>query len=273
MKLVKEDKLGQNVHSFASIKDKIFVSYKNSTKVDAFSYDGLAKKSSCDFENVLTIVHDMLIFNDKLIVVGGSDQRNGCKVNKILKVGLLLKGGPSEMYEFPCRGYLPRLSTTLCGNVLCVSNDNLVHLSENGDVLKKVDLSFNITNALQTDHRQYVVCKLFGDICIVNDVGEVLVKYSPSKDFRKIKSPTCLATDRCGYIYACGNSWPVTQENRDKKKVCVLGRSLNFVWSCELKGFLSKMYFSQTNNKLLTLLSIDGMSNLLAFDVYLPDCC
>ena len=266
MKLIKEEKLRWNARSLASHQENVFVCYKNSSKVDAFSYDGLARKSSYSFDNVLAVIHDILVFDSKLIAVGGSDQRNGCKVNKILKVGLL-EGGLSEIYEFPCRGYLPRLSTTFCGNILSVSNDNLVHLSDDGDVVKKVDLPFNITNALQSDRRRYVVCKLFGDVCIVNDSGDVLVKYSPTKECRKIKSPICLARDSCGHVYVSGNSWPVTNENKDEKKICMLGGGLNFVGSCEVKGFLDKICFNETNKKLLTLVSRNGTSTLLAFDV------
>ena len=187
-----------------------------------------------------------------MYVAGQSSQCGGAI--KIIKFDEALKIAPSKMYEAEYQGDVLRLSKSYDDNILLVLSDKILQLSESGDVMKTINLSFNICDALQIDEGLYVVC-CETELCIVDHDGSKIVTYSPFDESLKISSPFRLAKDCNGNIY---------MSDQNTRSVFILNYGLDFITHHELNDSVIKMYFNETEN----ILSVLTRSKIIDFGLF-----
>ena len=212
-----------------------------------FSHDVTNLKTSYDLKDEL---FDILAINDAIYFAGRSDG-----VTKIFKIDFALNTAPSKIFELQSQGHVLRLSKSCDDNILLTSSNRIIHLSENGDVLKSVDLNREtVYDALQLDETRYVVC---GEATfqILSNHGSCVETYLPSDECQKINCPFRLAKDFFDNVYvSCQRS----------RCIYVLDRELNFKKRRDVGCCVDKMYFDETKKSLLIL--TDGR-RLLEFDL------
>lgn len=231
-------KIVGRVNSFAVSRNKIFTCNWEESRVDTF--EGTTLISSYDFKNKgnhLTQVHDVLVSGDDAFVLG----RRGILYDSVVKMNASFGHCPEVIYTMTNQENICCLSESCCGKLLLVLSNRLLHLSENGDVVKTVDLTFDVYDALQIDETRYVVCSRDEEVCVVDDSGNKIAKYS---DKKQLKSPYRLAKDNYGYVFLT---------DYFSKLILVLDRGLNYISSHDVGEYLFKILYDGEKDLLLAL--------------------
>ena len=211
-------------------------------------FDRMTLASSYDFKNKLSQVHDMMVSGDDMFILG----RRGILYDNVIKINASFKDYPQEIYTLSNQESICCLSESCSGKLLLVLSKKLLHLSENGEVLKTIDLSFDIYDALQVDETRYIVCCRDDDVCVVDDSGEKIVRYS---DKKVIKSPYRLAKDNYGYVFLT---------DYFSKTILVLDQGLNYISSHDVAEYLFKILYDRERDSLLAL---SNCNKLLTFEL------
>ena len=256
-KLIKQLALDGTHTSFTSSDENMYFCVKRS-KIELFDYKDWNlrnSKPSFEFKPKLSRVSDLLAM-DGMLYLAGSDERDTIKVIKMEDVHELDK--VLVIYKTKHKAYVLKLSKSSCGNVLLILHNKILLLSEIGDVMKTINLSFEIYNALQFDDKHFVV--LCDDkVCFVDDSGKMTLIHhphrSPSNEQYFLKYANCLAKDDCGNIYVGGAV----------SDIVVLDSDLNFVTSHIIGEIVSKIFYDEGSSALLVLAGKFRSSKLLMF--------
>ena len=232
--------------TFASIAlkdgDVYLCKYPGSESVvKAFDHKSWNHKKSYYFEDELTDLSDIVIIDNTLFVAGRSNQSND--IVRVAKFHIKSDNAPLKICDIQSEGDVLRLSKSFDGNLLLVLSDKILQLSANGDVMKTINLSFNICDALQIGQHRYVVC-CETELCIVDHNGLKIVTYSPPNKCYKISSPFRLVKDNFGDIFVSDKTTPFCY---------VVDYGLNFLDSHHIGGTALKMYFDESTMALIIL--------------------
>lgn len=184
--------------SFASSGNNMFLSV-NPSEIRVFDYSEWNLRPSFEFESDFKRVFDLLVM-DRMLFIVGSDEHNNIKVIRLD----VIKNKSLVIYKLESRSYVLKLDKSSSGNIILILCNKILFLSVKGDVIKTINLTFDISNALQFDEGRFVV---FCDeaVCFINDSGEKTAiqhpHWWPSDKRHLLKFVNCLAKDDCGYIY------------------------------------------------------------------------
>ena len=209
--------------------------------VKALDHKSWYHKKSYYFEYELTDLSDIVIINNTLFVAGRSNQSND--IVRVAKFHIKSDNAPQKICDIQSEGDVLRLSKSFDGNPLLVLSDKILQLSANGDVMKTINLSFNICDALQIGQHRYVVC-CETELCIVDHKGLIKVTYSPPNKCYKINSPFRLAKDNFGDIFVSDKTSPFFY---------VVDYNLNFLNFHNIGGNALKMHFNESRMALIIL--------------------
>lgn len=179
LRITEEDKPHGIIKSVVLKEDKVFICYFDETVVRVFSVDGLNAEQCYDFGKMLSAIFDLIVVDDVLYVSGRSDEENMPCFLKAIKLDLASSSEPIEIFKLPCDGEMFRLSKSCWATVLLCSSNKIIHLTENGDVAREVDLSFDVYNVVQLNERHHFVCSLDEEVCILDERGTKVTTYSP----------------------------------------------------------------------------------------------
>ena len=221
--------------------DVYFCEYSGSESiVSALDHKSWNHKKSYYFEDELTDLSDIVIIDNTLFVAGRSNQSND--IVRVAKFHIKSDNAPLKICDIQSEGDVLRLSKSFDGNLLLVLSDKILQLSANGDVMKTINLSFNICDALQIGQHRYVVC-CETELCIIDQNGLKIVTYSPPNECCKISSPFRLAKDNFR-IFVSDKTFPF---------LYVVDYNLNFLNFHNIGGNALKMYFDETRMALIIL--------------------
>ena len=214
----------------------------------------------CDFKNVISQVSDLLVSNKSLFVLGFEFQKRLLDKNniKVIKVDTLSNCQPLVIYKLSYNCNVCKLTRSYCQqNIVLILRNKLIILHQSGNVIKTVDTTFNITNALQLNDENYVICAENYLVYIINDSGEYIWKYSPTNDCHKMTSP-CLAVDDYGNIFMGERNVMVFNHELDFKSLHVL---------CHTNERILKMCYDEVKDTLLVLVEVSNTRKLMLFKV------
>lgn len=238
-RFIKEVSLCSPYKKFAANGDEIFACDTNESKIDVLSHDGSIRKSCFNLNNELSRVTDLLLIDSKLYISGRCCY---CReVIKVIKVDTKSYCEPIVICSFQHGDYFVRLTKSICGSLLVVLKNKIIHLTQDGKVTKTVTLAFEAFDTIQLDDGRYVICAPNEAVTIVNDDGEKVARCSHSQ-WDNATTPFCLAKDIFGNIYV-----------GDFNSVSVLDYDLNVVSRHICCHGIYKMSYCGEINALLVL--------------------
>ena len=197
-------------------------------------------------------IHDLLIIGNTLFVSGRNEDH-------YFVVKVLLDSEDRDkvvIFKDLCQGletFMKMSKSISQGNILLKLNYKLLLLSEDGDVINTIKLSFDVYDALEIRPQTYIVC-CQEEVCIIDHYGDKVARYSSISSYQRIRFPQFVAKDKHGTIYIYDFL---------TKHVFVLDNTLSFVSSHRL-GHLLKLSYDMERNLLLAL-SVDNI--LLTFSL------
>ena len=259
--LVERDSLDGNIQSFALYKDVTFFYGTNDfTDKDNSLHSKLISQvrngkivQNTWFDEWFFEVDDLLAIDDMLFVSGIYEDLS----YYILKFLIDIENSePLQIFKHPPlrEGSLVRMSKSMGVNILVALANEILILSTDGGVLKVINLSFEIFDALHFDKTSYVVCSL-GEICVIDDHGHKLVTRSSLPERHAIGKVCRLTKDNHECIYACDI---VTG------KLYVFDRHLNLKSSLDVEKHLRKICYDEEKD---VLRALTNSSALLTFEL------
>ena len=239
-KSVKENKFDFAAKCIASNQGDIFLCSTEGGVHFVRQLNNFDLKTKFYFGNDLPEFIDALIVNNVLYVL---DQRHD--IIRIIKFDVMTKNKPREFFKYRYKGTNFKLSKCINGKIILSLSNKLLHLSQTGNVTKIICFFFHVRDVLEIDQGRYVVCTE-DKVCIVNDCGEEIVKYSPPDESQAIKIPRRLAKDIRSIIY-------VFDGNPKNHKIIALDHKLNFISSHDINRSVHKMCYDEANDKLFML--------------------
>ena len=240
---INQETFESNVQCFALHRGDIIYCNNEGRVLEVYRYGKLRVRihSSCGINKV----NDVTVIDGVFYVAFvGNDN-----FYYIFKCHLEFSGcEPSQIHyrPFSQEGHVVRLSKSLSGNILFVLSKKIMHLSTNGEVLKSVNLPFDIFDALELDKKRYVVSRL-SEICTIDCNGNRLLTYTCcnndpplSFDIRALS----VTKDNRGNIYV-NDYW--------KKEILVLDHCLSLRSSVALDRSLLDIVFDEEKDKLRAL--------------------
>ena len=266
VRLVNEDKIDEEIYSYDLFGGDIFVCCINEDQYEVkklIQHSELTESSSKlkdkkfiykldDLDELISNVEDMLIIDDLLFVAGTSDDECGY----VVKFHMGRKRcKQKQIFEHPLedKTYWMRLSKSLWECILVILKNKIVELSDDGDVLKTIDLTFDIIYALPFDLKSYIVC-CPKEVCIIDDKG-FKIRNSSCGEYRALTAPCCLVKDKRGDTYAV---------DIFTKKLFVFDHHLIIKMSLDLTNDFVKLCYDKERD---VLMAIDEHNSLLTFEL------
>ena len=253
------DQSHDDMISFAPTQSYLFVCRSN--YVMWSNNQRLNFKTLNDLKNVLAKVTDLLHVNN-ILYVSGYGYSSYSSTNLIDRLNYIFKfvianNQSSLFYKVEYNNYVLRLSKSYLSTLLLILRNKIMHFTEQGKIMKTINLPFQILDALQLQEKLYAVIS-DSELCLVNDFGEKILRYSSDLDIRDIKSPGCLTKDNFGNIY-------VFSDKSNNKKIFVLDQALNFRSSHDIGHVVLKMCYDESKD---TLLVLKNDRTLLTFQLW-----
>ena len=226
------------VKSFVLKEDKVFVCYFDETVVRVFGVDGLNAEPCYDFGTTLSVIFDLMVVDDILYVSGRSDDENMSRFLKTIKVDLAPLSEPVEILKRPYKGEMFRLSKSCWATILLCSSNKIIHLTENGDVVREVDLSFDVYDVVQLNDRHHFVYSLGKEVCIVDERGTKVTTYLPSG---RLILPTLFT------------KWNIYLSKFDCKNALFPRHNLCSMSDCDVITSMKKIYYNEKSGDTFVL--------------------
>ena len=255
-----------NVFISESFSDKplihAFKCSESTVKIATYSHlEGFLHKETKGFQPqgqyIRFQIQDLLVIGNTLFIAVLCTY-DCCKVIKVpVTLGC---SRPTTIYDCHAddESMTMGLSKTVNGNILVTYFYNLFHLSENGEILKKIEYNYHkipdpFYDAVQLEDRRHVVI-YDGKVRIINDNGDDVAVHSHSNKSFRMEAPHYMVKDKHEDIYVYDSI---------SHYIFVLDRHLRFKECYEFGRRIHEMLYDEERHKLMVL---SGQS-LLTFDL------